>query len=51
MTSDPITVRLSKEMDVPPDNDRIADAWTHCHVFLDRIQSRKKPVWDSRNDG
>ena len=28
-----ITAGLSQETDTPPDNDRIADAWTHCHVF------------------
>ena len=49
MTSDPITARLSKEIDVPLDNDCIADAWTYCHVFLDCIWSRRKPVWGSRN--
>jgi len=44
VTSDPITAGLSQEIDVPPDDDCITDAWTHCHVFLDRIQSRRKPV-------
>ena len=51
MTSDPITTRLSQEMDVPPDDDCIADAQTHCHVFLDCIQSRREPVQSLENDG
>jgi len=51
VTSDPITAELSQEMDMLPDNDCIADAWIHCHVFLDHIQSRKKPVWGSGNNG
>ena len=51
MTSDPITARLSEETDTPLDNDRIADAQTHCHVFLDCIQSRGKLVQGSGNDG
>jgi len=51
VTSDPITAGLSQEMDAPPGDDRIADARTHCHVFLDRIQSRRKPVRSSGNDG
>jgi len=51
VTSDPITARLSQETDMPLDNDRIADAWTHCHVFLDRIWSRREPVRSSGNDG
>jgi len=51
VTSDPITAGLSKETDAPPDDDHIADARTYCHVFLDRIQSRRKPVWGSGNDG
>ena len=50
VTSDPITARLSQEMDVPLDNDHITDARTYCHVFLDCIQSRRKPVWGSGND-
>ena len=45
VTSDPITAGLSQEMDVLPDDDRITNAWTHCHVFLDRIRSRRKLVW------
>jgi len=49
--SDPITAGLSQETDAPPDNNRIADARTHCHVFLDHIQSRRKPVQGSGNDG
>jgi len=51
VTSDPITARLSQEIDVLPDNDRIADARTHYHVFLDHIQSRRKPVRGSGSDG
>jgi len=51
VTSDPITAGLSQEMDAPPDDNHIADARTHCHVFLDRIQSRRKPVWGSGSDG
>jgi len=50
VTSDPIIIELSQEMDMPPDNNCIADAWTHCHVFLDRIQSRKKLVWGLGNN-
>jgi len=51
VTSDPITAGLSQEMDVLPDDDCIADARTHCHVFLDCIRSRRKPVQGSGNDG
>ena len=51
VTSDPITAGLSKETDVPLDNDCIADARTHYHVFIDCIQSRRKLVWGSGNDG
>jgi len=51
VTSDPITTGLSQETDAPPDEDRIADARTHCHVFLDHIQSRRKPVQGLGNDG
>jgi len=51
VTSDPITAGLSQETDVPPGDNRIADARTHCHVFLDRIQSRRKLVQGSGNDG
>jgi len=50
VTSDPITIGLSQETDTPLDNDRIADARTHCHVFLDRIWSRRKLVWGLGND-
>jgi len=50
VTSDPITAGLSQEIDLLPDNDHIADARTHCHVFLDYIQSRRKLVWGSGND-
>jgi len=51
VTSDPITAGLSQETDVPPDNNYIADAQTHYYVFLDRIWSRRKPVWGLENDG
>jgi len=51
VTSDPITAGLSQETDVPPGDNHIADARTHCHVFLDRIQSRRKLVQGSGNDG
>jgi len=51
VTSDPITAGLSQEMDAPPDDDHIADAQTHCHVFLDCIRSRRKLVQGSENNG
>jgi len=51
VTSDPITAGLSEETDVLVDNNYIADAQIHCHVFLDHIWSRKKPVWGSGNNG
>ena len=51
VTSNPITAGLSQEMDTLPDNDHIADTWTHYHVFLDHIQSRRKPVQGSENNG
>jgi len=51
VTSDPITAGLSQETNAPPDDDRIADAQTYCYVFLDRIQSRRKLVQGSGNDG
>jgi len=51
VTSDPITAGLSEEMDTPMDNNCIADTQTHCHVFLDRIWSRRKPVRGLGNDG
>ena len=51
VTSDPITAGLSKETDALPDDDCIADTRTHCHVFLDHIRSRRKPVQGSGNDG
>ena len=44
VTSDPITAGLSQETDTLLDDDCIADARTHCHVFLDHIRSRRKPV-------
>jgi len=50
VTSDPITAGLSQEMDALLDDDPIADARTYCHVFLDRIRSRRKPVRGSRSD-
>jgi len=50
VTSDPITAGLSQEMNAPLDDNCIADAWTHCHVFLDHIQSRRKLVQSSGND-
>jgi len=51
VTSDPITAELSQETDMLLDNDRIADTQTHYHVFLDHIQSRRKPVQSLGNDG
>ena len=45
VTSDPITARLSQEINMLPDDNCITNAWTYYHVFLDRIQSRRKPVW------
>ena len=51
VTSDPITAGLSEEIDALPNDDCIADARTHCHMFLDYIQSRRKPVQGSGNDG
>jgi len=51
VTSDPITAGLSQEMDVLLDDDCITDTRTHCHVFLDRIRSRRKPVRGSGSDG
>ena len=37
VTSDPITAGLSQETDVPLGDNHVADARTHCHVFLDCI--------------
>jgi len=51
VTSDPITAGLSEEIDVPMDNNHIADARTYCHVFLDCIWSRRKLVWGSGSNG
>jgi len=51
VTSDPITAGLSQETDILPDDNCIADARTHCYVFLDHIQSRRKLVQGSGNDG
>jgi len=51
VTNDPITTRLSQETDTLLDNNHITDAWTHCHVFLDHIWSRRKLVWGLGNNG
>ena len=51
VTSDPITAGLSQETDVPLGDNHVALTRTHCHVFLDRIRSRRKPVRGSGNDG
>ena len=51
VTSDPITAKLSQEMDMLLDNNHITDARTHCHVFLDHIWSRRKLVQGLGNDG
>ena len=51
VTSDPITAELSKETDALLDDDHITDAQTHYHVFLDRIQDRKKLVWSLGDKG
>ena len=51
ITSNPITVGLRQETDMPLDDDRIADAQTYYYVFLDYIWSRRKPVQGSRNNG
>jgi len=51
VTSDPITAGLRQETDVLLDNNRIADTCIYCHVFLDYIQSRRKPVQGSGNNG
>jgi len=50
VTSDPITAGLSQEIDALPDDDCIVDVFKYCHVFLDRIQSRRKPVWGLGNN-
>jgi len=50
VTSDPITAGLGQETDMPLDDNCIADAQTHCYIFLDHIQSRRKPVWGSENN-
>ena len=50
VTSDSITAGLSQEINTLPDDDRIADAWTHCHVFLEHIWSRRKLVQSPGND-
>jgi len=51
VTSDPITAGLSQETDVPPGDNRVADTRTYCHVFLDCIRSRRKPVRGLGNNG
>ena len=51
VTSNPITAGLSQETDMLPDDNHIADTQTHCHVFLDHIWSRRKPVQGSGNGG
>jgi len=51
VTSDPITTGLSQETDAPLDDNHIADTWTHYHVFLDHIQSKRKPVQGLENNG
>jgi len=51
VTSDPITAGLSQETDVPLNDNHIADARTHCHVFLDHIWSRRKLVQGLGNNG
>ena len=51
VTSDPITAGLSQEIDALPGDDRVTDARTYCHVFLDCIRSRRKPVRGLGNDG
>jgi len=50
VTSNPITARLSQEMDMPLDDNCITNAHIHYHVFLDYIQSRKKLVQRSGNN-
>jgi len=50
VTSDPITAGLRQEMDMP-DNNCIIDAWSHYHMFLDCIQSKRKLVQGLGNDG
>ena len=50
VTSDPITAGLRQETDIPLDNDHIADTYTHCYVFLDRIQNRRKLVQGLENN-
>jgi len=50
VTSDPITARLSQEINLLLDNDYITNACTYCYVFLDYIQSRRKPVWGLGNN-
>jgi len=51
VTSDSITTGLSQEIDILLDNNCITDACTYYYMFLDHIQSKRKPVWGSGNDG
>ena len=50
VTSDPMTTGLRQETDTPLDDNHTTNTGTHCHVFLDCIWSRRKPVWGSGND-
>ena len=50
VTSDPITAGLKQEMGMPPDDDCIANARMHCHIFLDHIWSKRKLVQGSGNN-
>jgi len=50
VTSDPITAGLSQITDTPLDNNHIANACMYYHVFLDRIQSKRKSVWELGNN-
>ena len=51
VTSDPITTRLSQEMDAPLNDNHITDACTYCYMFLNHIWNRRKLVQGSGNDG
>ena len=44
VTSDPITTRLSQEIDALPDDNCITDTCIHYHMFLDHIRSKRKLV-------
>jgi len=37
-------------MDVPPDDNHITNACIYYHVFLDYIQSKRKPVQELENN-